>query len=297
MKSPLSAGHLAVALLSLSPVVSALSWPRWLPDVDTLVVRRDDSSSQGEDSPSPTPTPTSSAKKNGDDSSDAQTATSGGPLEPITTNLNTGGLTRTGKATGTGRMSGNGTTTQAPKKTEFNPQDPPGGIVMVTPAATAGYQLYKIGDFVTWGWNYTNVQGTPTAIDLYVKCSKVPSPWTVTQNMSFADPGSYTWDTKAFQSAHVVNPLLTEEYTLVVADADGGISATPEPGYLAPANGAVFGLYEPQEYHDNGDGYQCASCSGAMSGLDNRAVGVAVVMSAATVLSFTWFVAGVEALL
>lgn len=43
MKGPLSAGHLAVALLSLSPVVSALAWPAWLPDVDTLVVRQEDS--------------------------------------------------------------------------------------------------------------------------------------------------------------------------------------------------------------------------------------------------------------
>lgn len=217
-------------------------------------------------------------------------------MEPITTNLNTGGLTRAGTATG--RPSGNSTRTRAPTKTQFNPQDPAGGVVMVTPAVTAGYQLYKFGDWVTWGWNYTNLKGAPTAIDLYVKCSSVPQPWTVTQNMSFATSGSFTWDTGAYQSSHAANPLLTEEYTLVIADSDGGISATPEPGYLAPFSGFLFGLYAPQRYDDSNEGWQCASCSGAMSGLvDSRAVGVAVVTSAVTVLSFTWFVAGFEAFL
>jgi len=296
MKVALSAGRLAVALLSLSPAVSAIAWPRWLPELDTLVVRQDDSSSQ-KDSPSPTPTPSrSKSSSNNNDNGDSKGTSSRDPTVPIQTNLNTGGITQTGshtiKATG-----GNSTRTSAPKKTEFDPQDPAGGVVMVTPAVTAGYQLYKIGDFVTWGWNYTNLLGTPTAIDLFVKCSKVPQPWTLTQNMSYTEVGSYTWDTEKFQSSNVGNPLLTEQYTLVIADADGGISATPDPGYLAPYSGTYFGLYEPQEYHDTGDGWQCASCSGSNSGLDNRAVGVAVAMSAVTVLSFTWFVAGFGAFL
>ncbi|AEO69605.1 a1712a35-3b15-4d51-9b6c-1a5176de3cc6 [Thermothielavioides terrestris] len=283
MKSSLSAAQLAVTLLSVTRAVSAVSWPTWLPELDSLVVRRDDSSSQDSPSPTPTPAPTASGDNNNGDST-----SSGFPL--ITTNLNTGGITPTGS--GTAHATGNRTSSHAPKKTQFNPQDPAGSVVMVTPAATDGLQLYKIGDYVTWGWNYTNLLADPTAIDLYVKCSSVAQPWTVTQNMSFQEPGSFTWDTKAFQSSHVADPLLTEMYTLVIADADGGISATAEPGYLAPYSGFTFGLYEPQEYHDTGDGYQCASCSRAVSGLDRRAVGVAVVMSALTVLSFTWFVAG-----
>ncbi len=214
------------------------------------------------------------------------------------TNLNTGGITQSGsKATGTGRASGNSTTSRSPKKTEFNPQDPAGSVVMVTPAVTAGTQLYKISDYVTWGWNYTNLQAAPTAIDIYIKCSKVPQPWTLTQNMSYAEVGSYTWDTDAFQKSNAATPLLTEQYTLVIADSDGGISATAEAGYLAPYSGFMFGMYKKQDYSDTNDGWQCASCSGAMSGLDNRAVGVAVVMSTLTVLSFTWFVVGFGAFL
>ncbi len=167
--------------------------------------------------------------------------------------------------------------------------------MMVTPAVTAGSQLYKLGDFVTWGWNYTDVQGTPTAIDLYIKCSKVPQPWTLTQNMSYAEVGSFTWDTDKFtkEDNQIKTPLLVEQYTLVIADADGGITATPEPGYLAPYSGFTFGLYTGQPYSDTNDGWQCASCSGAMSGLvSSHEVGAALVMTAATVLSFTWFVAG-----
>ncbi|KAH6627631.1 hypothetical protein F5144DRAFT_279928 [Chaetomium tenue] len=291
MKSPLSVGQLAVALLSLTPAVSALAWPRWLPELDSLVVRQDDGSSQSE-APAASQTASSSPPKQNDDNEDSKTTSSRDPSEPIQTNLNTGGITQTG----TVRQTGNATRTRAPKKTEFDPQDPVGGVVMVTPGVFDGTQLYKIGDYVTWGWNYTNLQGTPTAIDVYVKCSKVPQPWTLTQNMSFTDPGTYTWDTEKFQKSNVANPLLTEQYTLVIADADGGISATPEPGYLAPFSLFYFGLYEKQDYHDNNDGYQCASCSGAGSGMDNRAVGAAVVMSAVTVLSFTWFVAGLGAI-
>lgn len=247
-------------------------------------------------SPTATPSPSSSQKKGDSSDSSDSSSTSRDPNEPLTTNLNTGGVKQTGTATGTGRQSGNATTTRSPKKTEFDPQDPAAGVVMVTPAITAGTQLYKIGDYITWGWNYTNLQGTPTAIDLYVKCSEVAQPWTLTQNMSYAEVGAYTWDTNQFQKDHATAPLLTEQYTLVIADADGGISATPEPGYLAPYSGFQFGLYTKQAYTDSGDGWQCASCSGAMSGLDNRAVSVAVVTSVATVVGFTWFVAGFGAL-
>lgn len=214
-------------------------------------------------------------------------------MQPITTNLNTGGMTKTGTATD--GATSNSTRTSAPKKTQFNPQDPAGGVAMITPSVMDGLQLYKIEDKIKWVWNYTNLQGKPAAIDVYIKCSKVAQPWTLTQNMSFAEPATFVWDTDAFKKKSVATPLLTEQYTLVIADSDGGISAAPEAGFLAPFSGISFGLYEKKAYHDNGDGYQCASCSGAMSGLDTRAVGVAMAMSAVTVLSFTWFVVGVGA--
>lgn len=242
-----------------------------------------------ETSPTPTPTPTESASDDDEDSEESKTTTRG-PPDPITTNLNTGGISQSG--TRTSKETGKSTSSKPPKKTQFDPLDPVGGVVMVTPAPTDGYQLYKIGDYITWGWNYTDVQATPTGIDLYVSCSKVPQPWTLTQNMSYSRVGSYTWDTEEFQKSHVADPLIVDQYTLIIADADGGISATPEPGYLAPWAGFNFGLYTGRPYVDTADGWECASCNSAKSGLDNRAVGVAVVMSVVTVLSFTWFVTG-----
>lgn len=201
-----------------------------------------------------------------------------------TTNLNSAGITPTGS-------SGNSTTTAAATHTQYPAQDPAGGVVMVTPATTAGsLNLYKIGYNVTWGWNYTNLQGTPTAIDILVSVSTTAT-FTLTQNMTFETPGAYTWDTGKYNSEHVGNQLPTDEYTLVIYDADGSATSIAEAGYLAPYNGFEFGLYAPgtptplNEWH-------CATCSAALGSSERRAIGTVVVMCALTVLSFTWFVAG-----
>jgi hypothetical protein len=163
---------------------------------------------------------------------------------------------------------------------------------MLTPAAT--YQatnLYMIGDYITWGWNYTNLQGTPTAVDVFVSCATVSATWTLTQNMTFETKGAYTWDTGEYQATAVSDPLIVEQYTLVIVDSDSSISATAEAGYLAPYSGFKFGLYTGRPYSDLGD-WECATCSAALGAVERRAVGAAVAMSVVTVLSFTWFVAG-----
>ena len=177
----------------------------------------------------------------------------------------------------------------------FDPNAAPGSVHMVTPAATAGSALYKIGDQVTWGWNYTDLQGKPTAIDVLVSCSKASATWTLTQNMTFATKGSYTWDTDAYQHTAIESPLLTEEYTLVIYDAESSISATAEPGYLAPFTGFTFGLYTPRPYTPLGE-WKCATCSAGVSDMERRGLGVVLAMSLVTVLSFTWFVTGLGVL-
>lgn len=162
---------------------------------------------------------------------------------------------------------------------------------MITPAAT--YQvtpLYKIGDVVTWGWNYTNLQGTPTAVDVLVSVASTAT-FTLTQNMTFATPGVYEWDTKQYADDNVGHPLLTEMYTLVIYDADGGPTDTAEAGYLAPFSLFKFGLYAPKAPTSLAD-WHCATCSAALGSAERRAISGAVVMSIFTVLSFTWFVVG-----
>lgn len=162
---------------------------------------------------------------------------------------------------------------------------------MLTPAPTAqGVNLYKIGDHVTWGWNYTNLQAPPTAIDILVSCSTASETWTLTTNMTFETQGSFTWDTEQ-QATAVQSPLLVEEYTLIIYDAASSISATPVAGYLGTFEGFTFGMYTPQPYTPLSS-WNCATCSAALSETERRALGFALSMSVITVLTFTWFVTG-----
>lgn len=162
---------------------------------------------------------------------------------------------------------------------------------MINPPATAGTQLYKIGDYVTWQWNYTSLQATPTGIDVLVSCSTVSETWTLTQNMSFAPTGAFTWDTGAYQQTAVASPLLTEQYTLIIYDADSSITAPAAAGYLSVFEGFEFGMYLPQPYTPLSE-WTCVTCNAAMSDNERHAIGFALTMSIVTVLSFTWFVTG-----
>ncbi|KAI1340481.1 hypothetical protein F5Y15DRAFT_378765 [Xylariaceae sp. FL0016] len=286
--------HFFTVALAIAPLASA--WPGWLPDLDSLVVRQDDGTRAAD-------TATATATSTADDASktgDATTATDDAKTtadsnEPQTTNLNTGGITSTatGKTTGTGTKSGSKTT----KHATFDAQDGAGGVAMISPATTDSTTLYRINnpDPITWVWNYTSLQGTPSAIDVMISCSKATATWTLTQNMTFEPTATFTWDSAKYQESAVQSPLLTEEYTLVIIDSDSSVSATAEAGYLDTFNSFEFGMYTPKPYSDLGE-WKCATCSGAGS-LDHHAVGFAVTMCLVTVFSFTWYVTGFGAFL
>jgi len=145
---------------------------------------------------------------------------------------------------------------------------------------------------VTFGWNYTGIQATPTAIDIMATCTANQQLYTIATNQTFVNAtGSVTWDTGAYQSTAVSDPLLTETYTLIIYDAASSISATAQPGYLAVYNQFTFGMYTPQPYTPLSD-YQCATCSGALGDLERKALGMVVGMCVITVMSFSWFVGG-----
>ena len=118
---------------------------------------------------------------------------------------------------------------------------------MVTPAALAGAQYYKIGDYVTFAWNYTSLSVTPSYIDVMASCSINSQMYTIASNQTVDPTGAVTWDTGDYQATATV-PLLTETYTLVVMDAAQDISATPKAGYLGVADQYTFGMYVPQAY-------------------------------------------------
>ncbi|OLN81604.1 hypothetical protein CCHL11_05539 [Colletotrichum chlorophyti] len=271
---------LTLGLAVFTPLASA--WPKWLPDVDALVVRQNDESSAPATQTATaraTATPTAEGTNTASNtaSNTAQTTNGRNTLDLNTAKAPTG--TESASAT----QSGNSNST-------IGENDPAGSVVMITPAATAGaINLYKIGDYVTWAWNYTNLQASPTAIDVLLSCSSRTQTWTLTQNMSFVVPATYTWDSSV-QKTDPSAPLGNDEYTLVIYDAESSVTATPQPGYLAPASTFKFGMYTPQPYTPLNE-WNCPVCS-AGSSLDSKAIGTAVAMSILTVASFTWFVAG-----
>ncbi|OAR01807.1 hypothetical protein LLEC1_00677 [Akanthomyces lecanii] len=262
--------QLALAVSSVAPVVSA--WPNWLPEREALIVRAD---SSDDSTPSPTPAATGSsatdAKETGKTSGNQNTATP------------------TGKSASSSKTKSSST----PTHTTFAQDAPLGGVSMIVPANTAlGTALYRISDYVTFSWNYTSLQGTPTAVDVLASCSAARATWTLTGNMTFATSVEYVWDTTD-QANDANQPLLTEQYSLIIKDSDISFNDRPEPGYLGTNPALTFGLYAGKPYQ-NLSTWTCPGChtSAASSTIDGQAIKFAATMSVATILGFTWFVAG-----
>jgi hypothetical protein len=116
---------------------------------------------------------------------------------------------------------------------------------MVTPGALAGSQFYKVGDNITFAWNYTSLSQTPSAIDILASCTANQATYTIAVNQS-ADQTKVVWDTLNTPSGQV--PFLTEKYTLLIYDAQSSVSAAPRAGYLAVFNSFTFGMYQKQPY-------------------------------------------------
>lgn len=201
-------------------------------------------------------------------------------------------------ASSSGSGSGSGSTSNQPTttyQTSYDPRLPAGGVSMLTPAVISGAQYYKIGDFITFGWNYTSLLATPTAIDIVASCSANKHIYTLAVNQTVSNATqAVTWDTGSYETGNPTVPLLTETYTLIIYDAASSISAAAQAGYLAPFNQFTFGMYFPQPYSDVGNGFQCATCSGALSDMERKALGFMLSMCAITILSATWFVGGMD---
>lgn len=116
---------------------------------------------------------------------------------------------------------------------------------MVTPNALAGDQYYKVGDWVTFAWNYTSVSVMPTAIDVLASCTANQATYTIAVNMS-ATQTQVLWDTKNTPDGQA--PFLTEKYTLIIYDSELSATAPARAGYLGAYSGFTFGMYTPQPY-------------------------------------------------
>ncbi|KAI3398463.1 hypothetical protein diail_9144 [Diaporthe ilicicola] len=287
----MKAAHYTTVLLSLAPIASAYAWPEWLPELDSLVVRR-----QNTDSTPSSAQPTATASTTDDPANAGNLNTAG--VTPSDSGSASGTATSDASesVTATGTNKDASSTSKKSSKTttaSVNADDPAGSAVILTPQTTLTSALYRIGEYVTMGWNYTNVQVTPTAVDIVISCTTASESWTLTSNMTYETSGALTWDTGAFQSDSVQQPLLVEQYIMYIYDADSSISATAGPGELTAAAAMTFGLYTGQPYTPLASGWVCATCnSGALSSSERQAIGFLFTVSAITVASFTWFVCG-----
>jgi hypothetical protein len=160
---------------------------------------------------------------------------------------------------------------------------------MVTPAVIEGPQYYKVGDYVTFQWNYTSLSVTPSAIDVLASCSLNSATYTIAANMSVEETGSVVWDTG--NTATMTNPYPVASYTLLIYDAAKDYTDAPSAGFLGAYNQYQFGMYTGQPYVPLNE-FRCATCSGALSIHERQAIGILAVTSIFTVLSFTWFANG-----
>ncbi|KAL6169892.1 hypothetical protein ACJQWK_04889 [Exserohilum turcicum] len=145
----------------------------------------------------------------------------------------------------TGKQSGSKTTNKPSKSTSFDPRLPAGGLTMVTPDALAGSQFYKVGDWITFAWNYTSLSVTPTAIDVLASCTANQATYTIAVNMS-ATNTKVLWNTGETPQGQA--PFLTENYKLLIYDSNSTVTAAPRAGYLGAFTAFTFGMYLPQPY-------------------------------------------------
>ena len=117
---------------------------------------------------------------------------------------------------------------------------------MITPSALAQTTYYKIGDYVSFAWNYTSLSITPSKVDVLVSCSANSATYTLQSNASFEKTGSVVWDTSPDITGTA--PLLTETYTLVIYDAQEAITEVASAGKLGVSDDFTFGMYIPQKY-------------------------------------------------
>jgi len=214
-----------------------------------------------------------------------------GSSNPTTGKTQTGDSASSSNISVTNTKGGTTTKTATNTGTFIDPRLPPGNVVMQTPATTSGTQYYKIGSPVTFGWNYTSLIITPTAVNVEAYCSQNSQTYTIAQNLSIAKP-SVVWDTSLEQANNNEPPLAMAFYTLLIYDEASAVTAVPSAGYLAAFNGFQFGMYTPQPYTPLQD-FNCATCDPSMANtLDLTALRMMLITSLITSLSFIWFVTG-----
>lgn len=104
----------------------------------------------------------------------------------------------------------------------------------------AGTHYNKIGDHLTFVWNYTRLASTPTAIDIlasvkHPEWKNFDGLYTISTNVTFDQTQTLIWDTGTYQTT-APKPLVMGDYQLIIHDAAVEMTATPHPGKLCDAD-------------------------------------------------------------
>lgn len=190
--------------------------------------------------------------------SSSQSASQTGSTQTTATSSNTansgsssssGSGSKSGSSSATKTSASQGSskqTSSAAQTTSVDPRLPAGGVNLLTPSAIAQATYYKIGDSVSFVWNYTSLSVSPSNVDILVTCTANSATYTLSSNATFASTGSIVWDTNPDKTGTA--PLLTETYTLVIHDASKDVTQVADAGHLGTYNQYTFGMYIPQNY-------------------------------------------------
>ncbi|KAH7096231.1 hypothetical protein BKA62DRAFT_720304 [Auriculariales sp. MPI-PUGE-AT-0066] len=122
-----------------------------------------------------------------------------------------------------------------------------GGITFTQPPQTASASFYKIGtgQTITFGFNYTSLSVTPSAITFKAWCSQNA----MTYDMTTIQPPTtkITWSPFDYE-AQAGNPRLAEATYVLQAFDERGPQAMASGGYFSPNQNVRFALYRPQNY-------------------------------------------------
>ncbi|KAH0837880.1 hypothetical protein J3R83DRAFT_6108 [Lanmaoa asiatica] len=154
----------------------------------------------------------------------------------------------------------------------------PGEIVFTQPPlqSTSFYKIAQ-GEYVTFGWNFSYLAYTPTAITVSAACENGNTyPIGPSNGVIPGNAQSVVWYPYGYQTANPSLPLAQASYTLLVFGS-GGPSAIPTPGFLEPNNQLHFALYTPQPYTPLTSGWQCAGCGGALDQFKAHPASIALI--------------------
>ncbi|KAK3171896.1 hypothetical protein OEA41_003980 [Lepraria neglecta] len=272
-------GRILLALFLWTSITAAWPWPPSFKDMglEGLIVRRQDSTK----SDTTSPTKTATGKATSATSKSAAASKTAAPASKTAKGSNTAAAT-TGAAAS---ASGSGAKTSGKAAvTSVNNVLPPGGVNMITPSALAQSSYYKIGDYVTFAWNYTSLSIKPNKIDVVVTCADNSATYPLATNATFKPTDTVVWDTAPDETGTA--PLLMGEYTLLIYDAGQGPTAAAQAGRLGTSDDIMFGMYIPQKPTPR------SVCNAALSDTERQALKFMFGMCAVTILSFTWFVSG-----